>query len=1440
MNSPAGQRIALFIANDTYHFDGLSRLYAPVSDAEQLRELLRDPEIGGFRPTDLLINESKAEIERSIERLFRGAGPDDVVLLYFSGHGLRTRQNLYLATSNTDPQLLSSTGISATFIRELIKDSAAAAKVILLDCCYSGAFLGADVMKSTPTIDDVGQELAAGEGICVLTATSAVETAEDGRGGADQSAPLSIFTAAMVKGIGTGLADNGSGRISAHDLWTYTLAEVRARTSRQTPNHYGLLKDEVYIAKVRRRHPGAVEVGDRVQLGGLLGRLEQDATLGLRAEAWWGTGRLKVPVGQERRTDGAAGETVWLDLAGPDGNLLVVGRAGAGKSTLLRTLTGSLALTHAPDEAQIYVLESSNRLGSMGALPHIAGVAGDDEPEQVLSLLQTIVAEIRSRKKMYRANNIDSPASLRAARSVLVGGPAADIFLLLDRWGDFCEQIPDFAAILRQVASAGPEYGVHVVATVRDWSEAPDWLADLLPSHIELRLHRPHESRIHPERAARLPDGPGWALYRGRPFRIAMPDMRELPPDKMVLPDLADGAAELVSRVAAAWPTRPADGEIRRPSFDGNVDFADLFGIGADDRLDLEVAWQHRSKHERLRIPIGVTHLGETVELDLKQVGESGMGQYGLVVGAAGSGKSMLLKDIVLGLAVTHPPEAVNFLLVDFRGSETFDGLQPLPHVSAVVNNLAAELPLVDRLMATLAGEIERRRQVLRRHNYADIAAYDAARRRGRDLEPLPALVLVIDEFTELLAQKPDFGDTLVAIARRGRALGLHLLLSSARLEGYRLGPFEAYLSFRIGLRMFSAAESRMVLGVPDAYELPSTPGFAYLKADAAAPIRFKTAYLARPERRHDEDADAHGVQRTLLDSLVSQVRAAGAPARRIWLPPLSEPATIDELITDHRWAPGGFGMLELPVGVVDDPFEQLQRALVLSLGGEDGNVAVVGGTRSGKSTTVATIVLSAAATHTPEQVQFYVLDTGGALGDLEQVPHVGAVVGRSEPDRMRRTVAEVAAVLSSRRRLFGELGIGSMADYRRRRATMPDPAQADAFGDVFLVVDDWGYARRHDESLEQQLIDLTADGLGYGVHVIVAAVRWAHLRPVFRERFGTKLELRLDDPGESEFNKNDAARVPGTPGRGLVRAGARIKSMMIAMPRLESGAELSAPAGDLLSSGRMLAQRYPGRRAPEVRALPMRVPRENLLAIADAEGIEQSARRVVVGLRATDLSPLVLDFGKQPHFMVFGDAESGKTTLLGNVVDGLGRAATADEAALVIIDPARRLLEVSSGLPQVARYSPTPQAITEAVDTVVQFIEKRTAGPEVSPQQLRDRSWWRGPELFVIVDDYERVCAASTGNPLAPLAEYLAQGHDIGLHVIIARAAAGAALALHDPVLGRLRDLGVDGLVLSGSPDEGALLANVRPTTQPPGRGTFVTRSRPPELVQISYLPQV
>ncbi|MEV6427349.1 type VII secretion protein EccCb [Nocardia sp. NPDC051463] len=1448
MSSPTGRRLALFIANDTYHFEGLPRLYAPVSDAEQLRELLRDPEIGGFRPTELLTNESKAEIERSIERLFRGAEPEDVVLLYFSGHGLRTRQNLYLATSNTDPQLLSSTAVSSTFIRELIRDSAAAAKIILLDCCYSGAFLGADVVKSAPNIDDVGRELAAGDGICVLTASSAVETAEDGRAGSDQSAPLSVFTSALVKGIGTGLADNGSGLIGTHDLWTYVSADVRGRTSRQTPNHYGVFKDEVYIARVRRKYSAVLEVGDRVQLGALLGRLERDPVTGLRAENWWGTGRLKVPIGQERRSDGAPGETIWLDLAGADGNLLVVGRAGSGKSTLLRTLAGALALTHTAQEAQIYVLESSNRLGSMRALPHLVGVAGDDEPEQVQILLDTITREIRRRKKLYRDNSIDSPASLRAARSLLTDGPVADVFLLIDRWGDFREHIAEFDSRIKQVASAGPEYGVHVVATARDWSEAPDWLGDLLPAHVELRLHRPSESRINPERANRLPDGPGWALYGQRPFRIAMPDLRELQPDSVGLSDMTDGAAELVSRLVGE---RSAPSGLSRSLLDGEVDFADLFGIGSDDKVVLDEAWHAMAGRDRLRIPIGVTHTGETVELDLKQAAENGMGPHGLVVGAVGSGKSTLLKNIVAGLAVRHSPAVVNFLLISFKGEGAFDGLAGLPHVAALVDDLEADLSLVDRLAETVTGEVQRRQQLVR--SAVNLNSLDESEQAGAadsplrpvPQEPLPALLIIVDEFAELLSQKSGFAEALGMVARLGRSLGIHLLLATQRLDGPKLGAIESQLSYRIALRTFSANESRSVLGTSDAYQLPSTPGHGYLKHDSSDPIRFRAPYVVRPERDVHGAGTAGTVQRTLLDALAEQLRASAAPAHRIWLPPLTAPSTIDKLLLTSR---ASHGQLRVPVAVVDDPFAQRQDALTVALVGEHGNVAVVGGHGSGKSTALATFVMAIAATHSPDQVQFYILDFGGggAFTDFAGLPHVGSIAARTDEDRVRRTIAELTALLHRREEFFTAESIVSMAEFRSRRADVDalpaghlaaDPILRESFGDVFLVVDGWRELFLQFEALETELSLLAVRGLQYGIHVILSATRWADIRAAVKDRIGTRVELRLNDLNDSDISRRAAALVPDIPGRGLLRGPAGAQHIFMALPRLDSETDVETLSVGVRSAGRQLRDAYPDRFAPEIRILPLRITRSEVLAAAEVSGIEQSWSRVVVGVRESDLQPLVLDFKSQPLFVAFADAGAGKTTLLRNITTGIVEQSTRGQVAILLIDPRRTMLEAVEG-EYLSAYSTSSPDATAVLAQFADVIARRLPGPEVTPQQLRERSWWKGPEVFVIVDDYELV-VSSSGNPLTPLIDLLPHANDCGLHLVVARRTAGAGRAMYDPVISRMRDLGADALVMSGSRDEGTLFGNVRPSPMPVGRGRFVTRPRDAELVQICELPE-
>jgi S-DNA-T family DNA segregation ATPase FtsK/SpoIIIE len=125
--------------------------------------------------------------------------------------------------------------------------------------------------------------------------------------------------------------------------------------------------------------------------------------------------------------------------------------------------------------------------------------------------------------------------------------------------------------------------------------------------------------------------------------------------------------------------------------------------------------------------------------------------------------------------------------------------------------------------------------------------------------------------------------------------------------------------------------------------------------------------------------------------------------------------------------------------------------------------------------------------------------------------------------------------------------------------------------------------------------------------------------------------------------------------------------------------------------------------------------------------------------------------------------------------------------------------------------------------------------GDGVTQQQLRTRSWWSGPELYVLVDDYDLVGGA-TGNPLTPLLDYLPHAKDLGLHMVVARRSGGAARAMFDPIVARLRDLGCMGLMMSSGPEEGVLLGSARPTVLPPGRGTLITRNQPDQLVQVAW----
>ncbi|MBC3991801.1 type VII secretion protein EccCa [Streptomyces sp. AC563] len=940
------------------------------------------------------------------------------------------------------------------------------------------------------------------------------------------------------------------------------------------------------------------------------------------------------------------------------------------------------------------------------------------------------------------------------------------------------------------------------------------------------------------------------------------------------VPDtLSPEAAEALARQLA--PLRMGGGDDDEPLL-ANLDFTDLLGLGDAGAVDVTRTWRPRSQSERLRVPIGVGEDGQPVMLDLKEAAQEGMGPHGLCVGATGSGKSELLRTLVLGLAVTHSSETLNFVLADFKGGATFTGMSRMPHVSAVITNLADDLTLVDRMGDSIRGELQRRQELLRSAgNFANIHDYEKARTAGAPLEPLASLVLVIDEFSELLTAKPDFIDMFIQIGRIGRSLGVHLLLASQRLEEGRLRGLDTYLSYRIGLRTFSAAESRTALGVPDAYHLPSVPGSGYLKFGTEQMTRFKAAYVSGAYRT-GAPASAGGplpIERrpvlftaapvpvayglpdpqtpltaprtgddpmvdTVLDVIVRRLEGQGQPAHQVWLPPLDEAPSLDQLLPRLSTSPERglhapeytrLGGLVAPLGLIDKPFEQRREVLYRDFSGAAGHMLVVGGPQSGKSTLLRTLIASFALTHTPQEVQFYGLDFGGGgMSALADLPHVGGVASRLDPERVRRTVAEVAGVLARREEYFRANGIDGIGSYRRQRATGQLPDQP--WGDVFLLIDGWGPFKQEYEMLEGVVTDIAARGLGYGIHVVITASRYMELRANLKDQLLGRLELRLGDSLDSEFDRKVAANVPaGVPGRGQVPEKLHF---MAAQPRVDSASDPDGLSDATAALVRTVSAQWPGPHAPAVRLLPRRLSSDRL-----PKGFEFPERGIAIGIDETNLEPVYVDFETDPFFLVFGESESGKTALLRLMAKQLTERYGADEAKIVVGDYRRSLLETISP-EHLLEYAPVASALQTHMDAINTVMERRAPRSDVTPQQLRDRSWWSGPQLFVLIDDYELV-STSSGNPLAVLTENLPFARDVGIRFIIARNSAGASRSSFEPFMQRIKELGAQGVVLSGDRGEGEVLGNIRPRALPPGRGVFVSRRRGTPLVQLGWLPE-
>ncbi|MGE0214449.1 type VII secretion protein EccCa [Mycolicibacterium sp.] len=999
----------------------------------------------------------------------------------------------------------------------------------------------------------------------------------------------------------------------------------------------------------------------------------------------------------------------------------------------------------------------------------------------------------------------------------------------------------------------GPADSKHLLVVIADPDVDPDDVVGTRASAGVTVIHRsavePHREQYpDPERPIlRIADGgivrwrtEGWSPYIDTADRLTPAEARH------------------VARRLSRWDSNPAHG---RSAGTGGASFTTLLAIPDASALDVAALWAPRNRDDELRVPIGVTATGEPLYFDLKDEAEGGMGPHGLMIGMTGSGKSQTLMSILLSLLTTHSADRLIVIYADFKGEAGADIFRNFPQVVAVISNMAEKRSLADRFADTLRGEVARREQLLKEAGrrvqgsaFNSVTEYENARNSGAaaaaDLPPLPTLFVVADEFTLMLTEHPEYADLFDYVARKGRSFRIHLLFASQTLDVGRIKDIDKNTSYRIALKVASPSVSRQIIGVEDAYHIESGrehKGVGFLvPAPGALPIKFRSTYVdgiyepprvdrsivvhAVPQPQPftagwvepepdtvivDDGADVEVLPpRKLIATIGDQLAQYGPKAPQLWLPPLDEPIPLHDVLERAGIGPGQW---RWPLGEIDRPFHMRRDPLVFDASSAAANMVIHGGPKSGKSTALQTFVLSAAALHAPGEVTFYCLDYGGGqLRALDELAHVGSVASPLEPERIRRTFGELEALLRARQQRGASAGSGG---YR------------DGYGEVFLVIDNlYAFSRDNTDTfntrnpLLAKVTELANTGMSYGIHVLITTPNWLEVPLAMRDGLGLRLELRLHDTHDSNVRVDAARRsadgaaalrrpadsVPADqPGRGLTMAA---EHFLIAAPALESIPALNA--------------RYRGQSAPAVRLLPTN------LAPDDLGPLYPAPERVVIGQREEDLAPVAVDFAANPLVMVFGDAKSGKTTLLRHLIRTIRENSRPDQVAFTVID--RRLQLVDEPIFPDNEYTPNVDRILPAMLGLSALLEKRRPPAGLSPQELAGWSFRTGGDShlhYLIVDDVDQIPdGPATGGPFVgqrpwtALIRLLSQASELGLRVIVTARAAGSAHAVMTaPLLRRLNELQATTLMLSGNPQDSGRIRGHRFHRLPVGRAMLL-----------------
>lgn len=730
-----------------------------------------------------------------------------------------------------------------------------------------------------------------------------------------------------------------------------------------------------------------------------------------------------------------------------------------------------------------------------------------------------------------------------------------------------------------------------------------------------------------------------------------------------------------------------------------NISLFKLLNILTVEDIDLNSNWNSSQVFKSMSAPIGVSKSG-VICLDLH---DKAHGPHGLVAGTTGSGKSEVLQTYILSMATLYHPYEVGFVIIDFKGGGMVNQFKNLPHLVGAITNIDGKE--IDRSLKSIKAELKKRQRLFAEAEVNHIDKYIKKFKAGEVNDPLPHLILIVDEFAELKADQPEFMKELISAARIGRSLGVHLILATQKPSGQVDDQIWSNSRFKLCLKVQDQTDSNEVLKSPLAAEIKE-PGRAYLQVGNNEIFElFQSAYSGAPEKADNNNVKEFTIYSltdsgrkipvfqqkkkkssegnlTQLEAIVNYVNDYTKKNNIVKLPDICLPSlehtinyqnsTVDEFI--------------VPVGIYDDPDNQLQTTYGINIFSD--NTLIIGSSMSGKTNLLQLVIRGIAHNYSPSEVSIYIIDFASmVLKNFESLNHVGGVVVSNEDEKLKNLFKLLTEEVETRKEKLLAAGVSNYLSYKE--------AGNNDLSQIVLMIDNLTALNELYLQDNDVLLNLSREGLAVGISLIVANSQTSGIGYRYMSNFSSKIALFCNDSSEySSLFDYCRMSIEAIPGRAIVEKDKQHYECQTYLAfNGEKEYERAAQIKDFIAVSN---SKYVNQKAGIIPVIP------DLLTQQFVENqfsfIMRNPYDLVVGLNYSNVSPFVLNLASMGTLAVTGREDSGRSNFIRYMLSAMQNK-NSDKVDAYVVDNVERKLASVQDNSIVKSYSIIAES---AVDTII------------------------------------------------------------------------------------------------------------------------------------------